>query len=401
MQTSPQGALPPSPRPRLAPASLGRWLKENLFNTWYNSLLTLVSLWFVWVAISSTARWAFATARWEVIPANLTPLLIGTYPRGQVWRIWTALLTVAFLAGATAGTAGGRGKRVAAWVAPLALASLLFPLRWPTRVMLGAAVALVAGGYWLFRGKRRLWPWLAGAWFFSFPWILFLMWGIEGSGAMPRVETSAWGGLALTLILAMVGIAASLPIGILLALGRRSSLPVISWCSTALIELVRGTPLVTILFMAHLMVPIFLPELRIDKVVRAMIGLTIFTSAYMAENVRGGLQGVPKGQYEAAMALGMSGPLTMLLVILPQALRAVIPSIVGQFISLFKDTSLVAIIGLLDLLGIARSVIANPRWLGLQAEVFLFAGLIYWLFSFTLSQSSRRIERALGLTKPS
>src|SRR5690606_19361660 len=164
---------------------------------------------------------------------------------------------------------------------------------------------------------------------------------------------------------------------------------------------VRGTPLVTILFMAHLMVPIFLPELRIDKVVRAMIGLTIFTSAYMAENVRGGLQGVPKGQYEAAMALGMSGPLTMLLVILPQALRAVIPSIVGQFISLFKDTSLVAIIGLLDLLGIARSVIANPRWLGLQAEVFLFAGLIYWLFSFTLSQSSRRIERALGLTKPS
>ncbi len=152
-----------------------------------------MSLWFVWVAISSTARWAFATARWEVIPANLTPLLIGTYPRGQVWRIWTALLTVAFLAGATAGTAGGRGKRVAAWVAPLALASLLFPLRWPTRVMLGAAVALVAGGYWLFRGKRRLWPWLAGAWFFSFPWILFLMWGIEGSGAMPRVETERVG----------------------------------------------------------------------------------------------------------------------------------------------------------------------------------------------------------------
>src|SRR5690606_39548599 len=116
MQTSPQGALPPSPRPRLAPTSLGRWLKENLFNTWYNSLLTLVSLWFVWVAISSTARWAFATARWEVIPANLTPLLIGTYPRGQVWRIWVALLTVAFLAGASAGAAGGRGKRVAAWM---------------------------------------------------------------------------------------------------------------------------------------------------------------------------------------------------------------------------------------------------------------------------------------------
>ncbi len=161
--------------------------------------------------------------------------------------------------------------------------------------------------------------------------------------------------------------------------------------------MVRGTPLVAVVFMAHLLVPLFLPDFRIDKVVRAMVGFTVFTAAYVAENVRGGLQSVPKGQYEAALALGMNSPIAMVLVILPQALRAVVPSIVGQFISLFKDTSLVAIIGLLDLLGVARSVIANPQWLGLQAEVFLFAGLIYWVLCYTLSRSSRRIEKALGV----
>jgi general L-amino acid transport system permease protein len=203
----------------------------------------------------------------------------------------------------------------------------------------------------------------------------------------------------LTLVLAAVGIAASFPLGVLLALGRRSSLPAVSLISTLYIEIVRGVPLVTVLFMAQIMVPIFLPDFRIDKIIRAMVGLTLFTTAYMAENVRGGLQGVPRGQYEAAHALGLRYPLIMLLIILPQALRSVIPAIVGQFISLFKDTSLVAIIGLLDLLGIARSVIANPDWLGLQAEVYIFAALIYFIFSYSMSHTSKKIEMALGIGK--
>lgn len=397
METSPRRSQAFFKTAGLGPASWWRWLRENLFNTWYNGLLTVASLWILYSVVASVARWAFSAARWEVIPANLMPLMIGTYPRGQIWRIWTAMLTLAFLTGSSAGATGGRGVRLTAWAAPLALACLFFPLSGTTRLMMAGAAVFMLAGFWLFRGKRNLWPWLGAAWFLSFPWTLFLMWGIQGSEMLPRVETSAWGGLVLTLILALVGIAASLPIGILLALGRRSSLPVISWCCAALIELVRGTPLVTILFMAHLMVPIFLPELRIDKVVRAMIGLTIFTSAYMAENVRGGLQGVPKGQYEAAMALGMNGPLTMLLVILPQALRAVIPSIVGQFISLFKDTALVAIVGLHDLLGIANSVLANPNYLGRYAELYVFVAMVYWIFSYSMSHASRRLERRLGV----
>lgn len=386
---------PAAHRPRI---SIGRWLRESFFSTWYNTLLTLACLWLLCVSVPAAARWIVGHARWEVIPANFMTLLVGTYPREQVWRLWLVLLSLALLAGLTAGVAGSSKRRVAAGAAAVGLVALL-PVSGFSRAMIVAASALWVGGYWAGMGRARLRPWLAGAWFLSFPWTLFWMWGVQGSQVLPRVETSAWGGLALTLILAVVGIVFSLPFGVLLALGRQSSLPVISWCSAAFIELVRGTPLVTIVFMAHLMVPVFLPDLRIDKVVRAMIGFTLFTSAYMAENVRGGLQGVSKGQYEAAAALGMNGTLVMLLVVLPQALRAVIPSIVGQFISLFKDTSLVAIIGLLDLLGVARSVIANPRWLGLQAEVFLFAALVYWSFSFTLSRASRRVEAALGVGK--
>lgn len=375
----------------------GAWTKANLFNTWYNAILTVAVLWLLVAGVRSGLRWALYEARWDVIPANLQSLLIGTYPRAEAWRIWAAVATVTLLAGLSAGAFGSRARRAAATAAIAAMVLLLLPVSTFSRGMIGLCSALYLGGLYVSRGRTALRPWLAGAWVLSFPWTLFLLWGVQGSELLPRIETSWWGGLTLTLILAMVGIACSLPIGILLALGRRSSLPVISWFCTVFVEVIRGTPLVAILFMAHLMVPVFLPDLRIDKVVRAMIGLTVFTSAYMAENVRGGLQSVPKGQYEAARALGMNSTLMMLLVILPQALRAVIPSIIGQFISLFKDTSLVAIIGLLDLLGVARSVIANPAWLGLQPEVYLFAGLIYWTFSFSLSRSSRRIEQALGV----
>jgi len=373
------------------------WARRNFFNTWYNSILTVAILYLLYTSLRPALHWALTEARWEVIPANLQPLLIGTYPRSQGWRIWAIAHTLLLLSGLSAGAFGARVKRASAWTAVAAAFLFLLPLGPFSRSMIALGALLLTGGLWIGASRIRRRRWLFVAWFLSFPWTLFLMWGVRGSETLPRVETSWWGGLVLTLVLAVVGIAGSLPIGILLALGRRSDLPVISWCCTAFIEVVRGTPLVAVIFMAHLLVPVFLPDFRIDKVVRAMMGLTLFTSAYMAENVRGGLQSVPKGQYEAAYALGMNGTLTMLLVILPQALRSVIPSIIGQFISLFKDTSLVAIIGLLDLLGIARSVIANPAWLGLQVEVFLFAAFVYWSFSFTLSRSSRRIEQALGV----
>ena len=207
----------------------------------------------------------------------------------------------------------------------------------------------------------------------------------------------------LTLLLAGVGIVASFPLGLLLALGRQSSLPVIRMVSIAYIEMIRGVPLVSILMMFALLLPLFLPATitRPDMLLRVMVGLTLFTAAYVAENVRGGLQAIPPGQYEAATALGLSWAQSMRYIILPQALRAVIPALVGQFIALFKDTSLATIVGLLELLGIAKNVIEQPQWKtipgGVVFEVFGFTALVYFVFNYSMSLASRRLEQALGV----
>ncbi len=190
----------------------------------------------------------------------------------------------------------------------------------------------------------------------------------------------------------------ALPLGILLALGRRSKLPIIRYFSIGYIELIRGVPLVTILYMASVLLPYFLPiDVRPDNVVRAMIGFILFEAAYQAENVRGGLQAIDRGQYEAAHALGLNGTQTTVLIILPQALRAVVPALFNSFISLFKDTSLVAIIGLFDIVLISRSILAQTEWLGTHREVFLFAFIIYWAFNLAFTYGSRRMEEALGV----
>jgi general L-amino acid transport system permease protein len=213
-------------------------------------------------------------------------------------------------------------------------------------------------------------------------------------------KTNLWGGLLLTFLLTVVAILFSFPIGVLLALGRRSELPIIRWFSVGYIELVRGVPLITILFMAQLMLPLFLPDgVTIDRVLRAMVGITLFSAAYLAENVRGGLQAIPKGQYEAAEALGLNGAQTMIFIILPQALRLIIPILVGQFIAVFKDTSLVAIVGLFDLVGIGRTVLAQPEFIGLQREVYAFISLLYWVLSYGMSYLSQRLEASLGVGK--
>jgi len=231
----------------------------------------------------------------------------------------------------------------------------------------------------------------------SLPASFILVAGV-GDTAIPSVSTNLWSGLLLTFLLATVGIVLSFPFGVVLALGRRSALPAVRWLSTAYIELIRGVPLVTILFMADIMLPLFLPgELRIDRVARAMGGITLFSAAYVAENVRGGLQAIPAGQVEAAHALGLNGFLTNRFIVLPQALRAVIPANVGLFISLLKDTTLVTIVGLLELLGIGRSVLAQSESLGAQMEVYVFVAALFFVMSFAMSQASYRLEASLGV----
>ena len=388
-----------APNPVIKPPteskSMLRWLKENLFNTWYNALFTFLAVVFLYVVFKGILTWAFTEANWNVIPANLQIFLVGAYPREEIWRVWIVIYTLGILLGLSAGIWGGLALRFALVIGGIGggvgIILAFFPAALSNRFGLLGGVALLAGSLFLGRGRKELRLWVLGGWLLSFPWTMIWLYGFAG---LPTVFTSSWGGLLLTLILAAVGIVVSFPLGVLLALGRRSNLPTIKWASTAYIETVRGVPLVTILFMAQIMVPIFLPDFRIDKILRAMLGITLFSAAYMAENVRGGLQSIPKGQHEAAHALGLNYPLTMLLIILPQALRSVIPAIVGQFISLFKDTSLVTVIGLLDLLSIAKTVIANPDWLGLQAEVYLFAAAIYFVFSYSMSYISQKIEGA-------
>lgn len=220
-----------------------------------------------------------------------------------------------------------------------------------------------------------------------------LLLGDAGANVLPAIDTRRWGGFLLTMMLTVVAILASFPLGVLLALGRRSTLPVVKWACTIYIELVRGVPLITVLFMAQLLVPLVNASLaNVDNVIRAMVGLTMFSAAYLAENVRGGLQSVPHGQEEAARALGLSTPQVTLLILLPQALRAVIPALVGQCIALFKDTSLVALVGLTDLTGIARGVVAQTEFIGLQMEVYAFISVIYFVFSYLMAYVSRRIE---------
>ena len=214
------------------------------------------------------------------------------------------------------------------------------------------------------------------------------------------VKTELWGGLLVTLVVALVGLTGAFPIGILLALGRRSKMPLVRWASVAFIEFVRGVPLITILFMSSVMLPLFLPDgISFDKLLRALIGVMMFQGAYMAETIRGGLQAIPRGQSEAADALGLSYPQKIGLIVLPQALKLVIPGIVNSFVGLFKDTSLVLIIGLFDLLGIVQlNSNADPNWSSPTTNLtgYVFAALIFWIFCFGISRYSQMVERRLA-----
>ena len=376
------------------------WVRKNLFSGVVNSLVTVIlAALIVWLVIN-VGQWALGEARWEVVTRNLRLFLIGQYPADQAWRLWLSLLVLSVLAGVSAGIYGHTIRVLAVSVsaiqALLAAVMVLSPVGPLITVGMAANAAIVWVGWVI--GLRQLVPRRAVAigWLISIPVIYMLISGFATQ--IPDVSTNLWGGLLLTLLLSLVGIILSFPLGVVLALGRRSTLPAIRIVSTAYIELIRGVPLVTILFMADVMLPFFLPgDVRIDRVIRAMGGITLFSAAYVAENVRGGLQAIPTGQIEAAQALGLPGWQTNAFIVLPQALRSVIPANVGLFISLLKDTTLVAIIGLAELLGIGQSILAQPDSLGAHLEVFTFVGVIFFVLCYAMSQASYRLERQLGV----
>lgn len=376
------------------------WMRKHLFNSWWNSILTiLASLLILW-AVRGLLIWVFTIAEWRVVIANLRLILLGQYPIGQVWRVWMSLYMLSFLTGNSFAIWGRGAWRIALFLAAIPVLLALLPFGMQQRLWLIGLSLVGALGWFLAReaGSAIRRSVIIG-WLLWLPILFFLLRGYTPSeGWMPIVTTNLWGGLLLTILLTIIGIVFSFPLGVLLALGRRSKLPIVRWFCIAYIELVRGVPLVTILFMAQLMLPLFMPAgFTIDRVLRAMVGITLFSAAYLAENVRGGLQAIPRGQFEAANALGLSGFQTMAFIIMPQALRLIIPILVGQFIALFKDTALVSIVGLLDLVGIAQTVLAQPEFLGLQREVYAFISLLYWVLSYAMSYVSQRLEVSLGV----
>lgn len=343
-----------------APWPPAEWAKQNLFGSKFNTLLTLVVLAALALIVPPLVRWAVTNAAitgitraacgpdgacWTFIRVHLPLFFFGHYPADQRWRLAAALLVV-----------GGCAAPV---------------LREHTRHR----------GIWLLLLLTAA-PALAG---------LLLVGGVLG---LPYEDTGLWGGLMLDVVISFVTVAGSLPLGVLLALGRRSQLLVVRALSVGFIELWRGVPLLTVLFMSAVMVPLFLPGgVSIDRLVRAMAALVLFNAAYMAEVVRGGLQGVPAGQEEAAYSLGLHWAQVQANVVLPQALRIVMPGIINTVVDLFKDTTLVMIIGLSDLLGAIGQALKDPAWLGFATEGYVFSALVFFVCCFAMSAYGRSFER--------
>lgn len=375
------------------------WLKRNLFGSIPDSILTIFAIWLTYAMLKPALTWVFTQARWQVIPDNLKLFMVGRYPAEHIWRVWLVLYLLAGLVGFVWGT-WVKSREMTGYVLlgiPVFLALLPFTMQ--VRLQIFALTVVGFMFYMLGRGTNTSYKrWSIIAMLAYFPVAIVIIGGFGETGIMARVEPKLWGGLMLTILLALLGIIFSFPIGVSLALGRQSKLPIVSWFCIGFIELVRGVPLITILFMMDLMLPLFLPaEIRIESVIRALVGITFFSAAYMAENVRGGLQAIPNGQREAAHALGLSAFHTMAFIILPQALRAVIPILVSQFIGLLKDTTLVMILSLFDVLGIGKAVLGNPDYIGTTKEVYLFVAALFWVISYSMSYASQRLETALGV----
>jgi len=355
-----------TPAPSLPPPTseigvLG-WLKHNLFSNWYNSVLSVLAIYLIYLVVPPVITWAIIDSNvlgsskddctgggacWVLVTHRWQQFLYGFYPAEERWRVNLGI----FL-----------GFAALFWV-------------------------LAEGTPW----KKYVTLFLC----LGYPFVAFFLFA-GGYFGLVEVETNKWGGLYLTLVVSGVGISTSLPIGIVLALGRRSDMPVIRMLCVGFIEFIRAVPLITILFMAAIMLPLFLPPgTNFNLLVRVLIGVSLFSAAYMAEVVRAGLQAIPRGQYEGAQALGLNYWKMMGLIILPQALKISIPNIVSSFIGLFKDTTLVLIIGLYDLLNITQLAVTDGKWLGLANEGYFFAGATFWVFCFSMSRYSVYLEHKL------
>jgi general L-amino acid transport system permease protein len=404
---------PPAPagKPPSTEAGLLGWLRANLFSSVLNGVITVLTLLLLYFVVSGLVRWVL-NAFWEPVWVNRKLFAVGPYPTAQLWQPAAVLLLVCALFGLSAGRWGSIMRNLAIGLGALLAVLSIIPLGMGAQIVMGVALALMVGGYVLGLAVRIPNRWLIAAWIVSLPLTFVLLKGGVEAPALglvwefaPFVDSNLYGGLMVTLLLAVTGIALSFPLGVLLALGRRSSLPVIKAFSVGYIEVVRGVPLITLLFMGVTMLPLFLPDGlgNPSTLLRVMVAITLFSAAYLAENVRGGLQAIPKGQYEAADALGLRGFAKLRFIILPQALTKVIPAIVGQFIGLFMDTSLAALVGLLELVGVAKSVIQQPEWLGtpggVAREVYLFVALVFFIFSFGMSTASRRLESKLNVER--
>ena len=405
-----QAPILPPPRTEVG---VQGWVLANLFNNRFNSVLTIVSAVVVVAALWFGLRWVFVGADWEVISTLGGLMFIGPYNTDAAcpgndcfWRPQASLLLVSVLLGMAWGIAGSpTAKRVALLAAGILVLLAFLPYSWErmgidVRLLLAANLPAVGVGWALARytplGTVR---WIAILAVATFVITVVLLRGIEGVPGLQTVSVLQWGGLMLNLLLAVAGIVISLPIGIALALGRRSDLPAVKLLCVVFIEIFRGVPLITLLFMSQVLVPLAFPhDAAPNALIRAAVVITLFSSAYMAENVRGGLQALHTGQAEAARALGLPAWQTMIFISLPQAIRNVIPAIVGQFISLFKDTSLIYIIGMLDVVEISRAFIqGNAQYLSNAQELFIFLALLFWIFTYTMSYVSRRVERHLGV----
>ncbi|MCF2971202.1 amino acid ABC transporter permease [Synechococcus sp. Nb3U1] len=384
------------PQEKLSPAA---WVRRNLFDSWFSTVLTLVSALVLAWALSIFWNWAFTQANWAVIPANLKIFASGTYPSSQLWRVWVVLGIVLATLGVAAGAWGGVLLQYLIGLgACMGLAALL-PLGEQSQWWLAGCAGVTFAAIAISRG-RASWR-LASilVWALVLPICLELLLG-SFTPNLPGVRAEQLSGLLLTLMLAAAALIIAFPIGVLLALGRANhALPVVRIFCTLLIEIIRGVPLTTILFAAWLLVPFFLGGITVNLIIRAEVAFILFTAVYVAEDVRGGLQAVSRGQVEAARAVGLNPFQITALVVLPQALRASVPALVNEFLTLFKDTSLVFIIGMIDLLQAGRVVFTNPNWLGTQKEVLFFIGVVYFICCFAMAYAAKQVEKALGLGK--
>ncbi len=428
----------PDRAPPLSDKSIVGWMRMHLFSSVFNSLLTVITLYVVYITLKGLFVWGIVDAVWiadsrrECFDINIggacwagviawfDNIIYGRYPREELWRLNLGLIVLAL------------------WMAPMWLprvkakiliglsAAFLYPFLAGylfaggekgifMQVMVTAAILCltlntvhsiigVLGGVGLRefliqllgqkeateKTQRNILLSILGLGFIAvFLWQM--SWSVVG------VPWTQWGGLFLTLLIAGIGIASALPGGIILALGRRSSLPVIRVLSTAFIELFRSVPLITVLFMATAMFPLFMPEgVVLNKLVQVIIAVCLFNACYMAETVRGGLQTIPKGQFEGAHTIGLGYWRTMSLIVMPQALKHMIPNIVGNFIGLLKDTTLVSIIGLFDILGMMRAVSVDIAWRGLHHEPLIFGATLFFLICFAMSKYSRHLEKKLS-----